>query len=214
MTPVHARSTHLAPSVEAARQVSTVPHSSSGGEPTSLLPPAIMSDSQTMLAMLQLESLSLASKASEKSREAYEAAEEATDRARIDTMRDKANETFVFGILGGLATATQGTLGVIGATKDTSSKAGEQSRDMFKAGATFAEGTARALNTFKEVNATNEDANIAELEGAAKGQRRAAEQLGRMIDRSHQSEAKVRELLGEILKAKDACERSAILRSA
>ena len=174
--------------------------------PSSLLAPAAATDPSTMMAVLQLQSLHESSKASEKSREAYAASEEASDKARIDEMFSKANETLAFGVVAASVTAFQGTAGIVSAKSSASPKT-------WGAIAGTAEGTVKVIDTMKSVNITNKDAHIAEHENAAKASKRAGERLDREIDASGQSERKVRELLAEILKSKEQCERAAILRA-
>lgn len=172
----------------------------------SLLPPAASTDPSTMLAVLQLQTLHESSKASEKTREAYAAAEEASDRARIDEMFTKANETLAFGIVAAGVTLFQGAAGIVSAKSSTSPKT-------WSAIAGTAEGTVKVIDTMKNVNITNKDAHVAEHENAAKASKRAGERLDREIDANAQSERKVRELLSEILKSTEQCERAAILRA-
>ena len=170
------------------------------------MPPAAATDPSTMMAVLQLQTLQESSKASELSRQAYADAEEASDKARIDEMFTKANETLAFGVVAAAVTAFQGTAGIASAKSSNS-------KETWRALSGSAEGTVKVIDTMKAVNVTNKDAHAAEHENASKASKRAGERLGREIDASAQSERKVRELLAEILKSKEQCERAAILRA-
>jgi hypothetical protein len=208
---------------------STITTATAPSAPPPLLPsPPDLSggDPITMLAKLMVSSAQQSQKGDELTEKTEADAEDAADARRVDEMKQKAEDNFTAGMIGGVSQIASGTCSIIGgaagaAALDKAGPAGPTDAMAKNAGniATIWEGAGQVGGGFGKIGETayknaadNADQRGAVAESDAKQAKRAQDELRRQIDAASQHEGKVTQLLQDIKQAQDQCMKAAILR--
>jgi hypothetical protein len=189
---------------------SSAPPTTEASPPASLLPSPLSfgsSDLFVALAALDINQSKESRKMHQSSADAAAAAEDSADRQRISLMREKASDEMYAGIVSGVGKIADGGLNVAGGLKGS-----EAAMKTYGGLGSMAQGTSDLVSVGFKSEANVADRGIQNAEMEAKVAKRAYDRLEKEVDAAKQHEGKAAQILSDIKKAQEQCEKAALLR--
>jgi hypothetical protein len=167
-------------------------------------------DPMVAIAALRIQMSKTTRNMHEKASDAAANAEDAADRERISQMREKATHEMWSGIASGAGKAAEGLGSVAGAVG--TARRNQAMQDYSPGGGKALGGGLDIVSSLEKSAANSADRKIQEAEVQGKAAKRAYDRLEKEVDSAKQHEGKLAQIVSDIAKSQEQCEKAALMR--